>query len=145
MHEDYFLENAEKWRKGELTEIELRQLRAELDAVEARGALTPALRSLRDELASGGTRSSKRHRSPPSRRGCVMEVLLLGIYAAIVWFIFIKMKWLPWTTATQVIVVIIPVVALTALVLALNVVAPSSADVRVIKYVINIVPQVRGA
>lgn len=73
-----------------------------------------------------------------------MEVLLLGIYAAIVWFIFIKMKWLPWTTATQVIVVIIPVVALTALVLALNVVAPSSADVRVIKYVINIVPQVRG-
>jgi len=57
MHEDYFLENAEKWRKGELPEIELRQLRAELDAVEARGALTPALRSLRDELASGGTRS----------------------------------------------------------------------------------------
>ena len=73
-----------------------------------------------------------------------MEVLLLAIYAAIVWFIFIKMKWLPWTTATQVIVVIIPVVALTALVLVLNVVAPSSADVRVIKYVINIVPQVRG-
>ena len=57
LHEDYFLENAEKWRKGELPEIELRQLRAELDAVEARGALTPALRSLRDELASGGTRS----------------------------------------------------------------------------------------
>jgi len=57
MHEDYFLENAEKWRKGELAEVELRQLRAELDAVEARGALTPALRLLRDELASGGTRS----------------------------------------------------------------------------------------
>jgi len=57
MHEDYFLENAERWRKGELPEVELRQLRAELDAVEARGALTPALRSLRDELASGGTRS----------------------------------------------------------------------------------------
>jgi Protein of unknown function (DUF3302) len=57
MHEDFFLENAERWRKGELPEVELRQLRAELDAVEARGALTPALRSLRDELASGGTRS----------------------------------------------------------------------------------------
>ena len=57
MHEDYFLENAERWRKGELPEVEVRQLRAELDAVEARGALTPALRSLRDELASGGTRS----------------------------------------------------------------------------------------
>jgi multidrug resistance efflux pump len=73
-----------------------------------------------------------------------MEVLLLGIYATIVWFVFIKMKWLPWNTGTQVTVVIIPIVALTVLILLLNVVAPSSADVRVIKYVINIVPQVRG-
>jgi len=73
-----------------------------------------------------------------------MEVLLLAIYSAVVWFVFIKMKWLPWNTGTQVIVVIIPIVALTALILALNVVAPSSADVRVIKYVINVVPQVRG-
>src|SRR5689334_24196202 len=73
-----------------------------------------------------------------------MEVLILAIYSAIVWFIFIKMKWLPWNTGTQVTVVIIPIVGLTALILALNVVAPSSADVRVIKYVINVVPQVRG-
>ena len=73
-----------------------------------------------------------------------MEILLLGIYAAIVWLIFIKMKWLPWNTGTQVIVVIIPIVGLTILILALNVVAPSSADVRVVKYVINVVPQVRG-
>lgn len=73
-----------------------------------------------------------------------MEILLLGIYSAIVWFVFIKMKWLPWNTATQVTVVIIPIVALSATILALNVFAPSSADVRVIKYVINVVPQVRG-
>ena len=73
-----------------------------------------------------------------------MEILLLGIYSAIVWLIFIKLKWLPWNTGTQVIVVIIPVVALTALILGLNIVAPSTADVRVIKYVINVVPQVRG-
>jgi multidrug resistance efflux pump len=73
-----------------------------------------------------------------------MELILLGIYSAIVWFIFIKMKWLPWNTVSQVIVVIIPIVALTALILALNIVAPSSADVRVIKYVVNIVPQVKG-
>ena len=73
-----------------------------------------------------------------------MEVLLLGIYAAIVWFIFIKMKWLPWNIGTQVTVVIIPIVALTALILYLNVGAPSSADVRVIKYVVNVVPQVKG-
>jgi multidrug resistance efflux pump len=73
-----------------------------------------------------------------------MELILLGIYAAVVWFIFIKMKWLPWNTVSQVIVVIIPIVALTGLILTLNVVAPSSADVRVIKYVVNIVPQVKG-
>ena len=73
-----------------------------------------------------------------------MEVLLLAIYAALVWFVFIKMKWLPWNIGTQVTVVVIPIVALTATILYLNVVAPSSADVRVIKYVINVVPQVRG-
>ncbi len=73
-----------------------------------------------------------------------MDILLLAIYAGIVWFVFIKMKWLPWNTGTQVTVVIIPIVALTVMILSLNVVAPSSADVRVIKYVINIVPQVRG-
>src|SRR3954454_9671602 len=73
-----------------------------------------------------------------------MEVLLLAIYSAIVWFIFIKMKWLPWNIGTQVTVVVIPIVGLTALILLLNVVAPSSADVRVIKYVVNVVPQVKG-
>jgi multidrug resistance efflux pump len=73
-----------------------------------------------------------------------MEAILAGIYAFFVWLIFIKFKWLPWNTKTQVIVVIIPIVALTALILTLNIVAPSSAEVRVIKYVVQVVPQVRG-
>lgn len=73
-----------------------------------------------------------------------MEAILLGIYAFFVWLIFIKFKWLPWNTSSQVIVVIIPIVGLTALILSLNVFAPSSPDVRVVKYVVNIVPQVRG-
>ena len=72
-----------------------------------------------------------------------MEVLLLGIYSAIVWLL-VRFRILPWNIGTQVTVVIIPIVALTALILFLNVVAPSSADVRVIKYVVNVVPQVRG-
>ena len=72
-----------------------------------------------------------------------MEVLLLGIYSAIVWLL-VRLRILPWNIGTQVTVVIIPIVALTALILYLNVVAPSSADVRVIKYVVNVVPQVRG-
>jgi hypothetical protein len=55
-HDDYFTELAEKWRKGELPEVEVRQLKAELDAIEARGALTSTLRSLRDELAAAGPR-----------------------------------------------------------------------------------------
>src|SRR5512137_33709 len=73
-----------------------------------------------------------------------MEILLLGIYAAIVWLIFIKFKLLPWNTVSQVTAAIIPIVALTVLILVLNVVAPSSADVRVFKYTIPIVSQVRG-
>jgi multidrug resistance efflux pump len=73
-----------------------------------------------------------------------MEAILLGIYAFFVWLIFFKFKWLPWNTVSQVIVVTIPIVALTTLILLLNVFAPSSADVRVIKYVVNIVPQVGG-
>src|SRR3954466_14458616 len=73
-----------------------------------------------------------------------MEVLLLGIYCFFVWLIFIKLKWLPWHIGTQVTVVIIPIVGLAMLILALNVFAPSSSDVRVYKYTVPIVSQVRG-
>src|SRR5262249_60524709 len=73
-----------------------------------------------------------------------MEILLLGIYSFFVWLIFIKFKWLPWNIYSQVTVVVIPIVALTALVLTLNVVAPSSPDVRVFRYTVPIVSQVRG-
>ena len=73
-----------------------------------------------------------------------MEVLLLGIYSFFVWLIFIKLKLLPWTTPWKVAVAIIPVVALTAMILLLNIFAPTTTDVRVIKYVVPIVSQVRG-
>src|SRR6185436_3134254 len=73
-----------------------------------------------------------------------MEAILLGIYAFFVWLIFIKLKWLPWNLYSQVTCAIIPVVALTVLILLLNVFAPSSSDVRVFKYVVPIVSQVRG-
>jgi multidrug resistance efflux pump len=73
-----------------------------------------------------------------------MDALLVAIYGFFVWLIFIKFKWLPWNTRSQVIVAIIPIVGLTILILLLNVVAPSTADVRVIKYVVQILPQVRG-
>ena len=73
-----------------------------------------------------------------------MEALLLGIYAFFVWLIFIKLKWLPWTITSQVIVAVIPIVAITVLILTLNVVAPSSSRLRVFKYTVPIVSQVRG-
>jgi multidrug resistance efflux pump len=73
-----------------------------------------------------------------------MEVLLLGIYSFFVWLIFFKFKWLPWTTTSQITVAVIPIVAITALILCLNVFAPSSSDVRVYKYTVPIVSQVRG-
>ena len=30
-----------------------------------------------------------------------MEAILLAIYSFFVWLIFIKLKWLPWNTATR--------------------------------------------
>ena len=73
-----------------------------------------------------------------------MDILLLGIYSFFVWLIFIKLKWLPWNIYSQVTVVIIPIVALAVMILTLNVVAPSSADVRVFRFTVPIVSQVRG-
>ena len=73
-----------------------------------------------------------------------MEAILLAIYSFFVWLIFIKLKWLPWNTKTQVVVAIIPIVGMAVLILLLNIFAPSSADVRVYKYTVPIVAQVRG-
>ncbi len=73
-----------------------------------------------------------------------MEVLLLGIYSFFVWLIFIKLKWLPWNTQTQVTVAIIPIIGLAVLIVLLNIFAPTSANVRVYKYTVPIVSQVRG-
>jgi multidrug resistance efflux pump len=73
-----------------------------------------------------------------------MEVLLLAIYALIVWLIFFKFKLLPWTTTAAVIVVTLPIFALGATLLLLNVYAPSALDVRVMKYVVQVLPRVTG-
>lgn len=73
-----------------------------------------------------------------------MEVLLLGIYSFFVWLFCIKLKWIPWTPVTQITAAIIPIIGLAVLILLLNANAPSSADVRVLKYVVQVIPQVRG-
>src|SRR6187401_3404449 len=73
-----------------------------------------------------------------------MELILLMIYSVIVWFIFIKKKWLPWNITSQVIVVTIPIFCLAVIILFMNIVAPSSSDIRAQNYVIPIVPRVSG-
>jgi multidrug resistance efflux pump len=73
-----------------------------------------------------------------------MELILLGIYSFFVWLIFIKKKWLPWNITSQVIVVTIPIIALAIIILFMNIVAPSSSDVRAMNYVIPIVSRVTG-
>ncbi len=73
-----------------------------------------------------------------------MEILLLGIYSFFVWLIFIKLKLLPWTTPWKVAVAIFPVVAIATMLLLLNIFAPTTSDVRVVKYIVPIVSQVRG-
>jgi multidrug resistance efflux pump len=73
-----------------------------------------------------------------------MELILLGIYSYIVYLIFFKFKWLPWNFISQVIVVTIPIVGLTLLILLLNIVAPSSADVRVVNYVTAVNARIQG-
>lgn len=49
-HEDYFHEVGEKALAGELSTDEVDHLRGELDAMRARGALSPRLAKLRDDL-----------------------------------------------------------------------------------------------
>jgi multidrug resistance efflux pump len=73
-----------------------------------------------------------------------VEVLILGIYSFFVWLVFIKFKWLPWNIYSQVAVVVVAIAGLTAMILVLNVVAPSSSDVRVINYAVEVVPRVTG-
>src|SRR5258708_984053 len=73
-----------------------------------------------------------------------MELILLLIYSAFVWLIFFKFKWLPWNIVSQVIVITLPIIGLTIMILTLNLVAPSTTDVRVINYVVQIGSRVSG-
>src|SRR6266403_207299 len=73
-----------------------------------------------------------------------MELILLIIYSVIVWLIFFKFKLLPWNITSQVIAFTIPIIALTILILFMNIVAPSSHDVRAMNYIIPVVPRVTG-
>ncbi|MBP7701672.1 MAG: HlyD family secretion protein [Phenylobacterium sp.] len=74
-----------------------------------------------------------------------MLELILGGYAFLVWLVFIKLKLLPWNIRTQVGAVTGALVLAAALILTINVVAPTSSDVRVVNFVSEIVPRVQGS
>jgi len=73
-----------------------------------------------------------------------MELLFLIAYSFLAWLIFFKFKWLPWNITTQVITITIPLFLIAIVILLLNIGAPSSTDVRVLNYVVQVVPRVTG-
>ena len=52
-HPEYYDEMAEQYREGRLSAEETVHLQEELQAIEARGALPPALRALKENLENG--------------------------------------------------------------------------------------------
>ena len=66
-HETYHEEMGEKARAGALLQGELDHLRGELDAMAARGALTPSLQRLREDLAVVVARDAAEAVAPGAR------------------------------------------------------------------------------
>ena len=72
-----------------------------------------------------------------------MLELILGGYAAIIWFVFIKKKWFPWNIKSQIGSAIGGVLLLATVVFTV-IITPGSEDVRVINFVTEVVPRVQG-
>jgi len=69
-HEDYYHEMAEKHRAGQLLREEILHLREDLEAMEARGALPPKLKALKDELVRvRSAEAAERAPAAPSGEG----------------------------------------------------------------------------
>jgi multidrug resistance efflux pump len=73
-----------------------------------------------------------------------MLELILGGYVALIWFIFIKKKWLPWNIKSQIGSAIGGFVLLATIIFTVNIITPGSEDVRVINFVTEVVPRVQG-
>ena len=73
-----------------------------------------------------------------------MLEIILGGYAGLIWFVFIKKKWLPWNIQSQVGSVIGGLVLSAAIIFTVNVITPGTEDVRVINFVTEVVPRVQG-
>jgi CBS domain containing-hemolysin-like protein len=68
-HETYHEEMGEKARAGALLQRELDHLREELDAMAAKGALTPGMQRLREDLAAVAVRDAAEAAAPAAAPG----------------------------------------------------------------------------
>ena len=67
-HPEYYDEMADKHREGRLLSEEVVHLREELEAMEARGALPPRLRALKDELSRLRIADASTHAPEPEAK-----------------------------------------------------------------------------
>lgn len=73
-----------------------------------------------------------------------MLEIIIGGYAFIICLLFIKLKVFPWNIQTQVGSVAGALVLAATIIFTVNVVTPSSSDVRVLNYAVEIVSRVQG-
>ncbi len=73
-----------------------------------------------------------------------MLEIIIGGYAGLVWLLCIKLKVIPWNIKTQVGAVAGAVALAATIIFTINVITPSSSDVRAINFVVEVVPRVSG-
>jgi multidrug resistance efflux pump len=73
-----------------------------------------------------------------------MLELIIGGYAGLVWLLCVKLKVIPWNIKTQVGAVAGAIALGATIIFTINVVTPSSSDVRAINFVVEVVPRVAG-
>ncbi|MEI7531183.1 MAG: HlyD family secretion protein [Betaproteobacteria bacterium] len=73
-----------------------------------------------------------------------MLELILGGYAALIWLVFIKKKWLPWNIKSQIGSAIGALLLMATIIFTVNIITPGTEDVRVINFVTEVVPRVQG-
>ena len=71
-------------------------------------------------------------------------VIVTVLYLAIVWLLFFKLKWLPWNGLTKGLTTLVGVVIMTAFLVGLQGLTPSSTQAMVTGRILEIAPQVSG-
>lgn len=73
-----------------------------------------------------------------------MLEIIIAVYAGICWLLIKKLKLIPWTFTTQIVVYSLPIFGSAAMVLSLNYFCPITSDVRVANRSVDINSQITG-